>query len=88
LGFHKTAEGVFAPPGAGKDVIRTIHSIQRDSTVWQNGKKALGTFFYPREWSMISGCGSRSALTRHLTPSFSPTPTVVSWIRAITGTES
>jgi hypothetical protein len=51
-------------------------------------KKALGTFFYPREWSMISGCGSRSALTRHLTPSFSPTPTVVSWIRAITGTES
>jgi hypothetical protein len=30
LGFHKTAEGVFAPPGAGKDVIRTIHSIQRD----------------------------------------------------------
>ena len=30
LGFHKTDDGVFAPPGTGKDVIRTIHSFQRD----------------------------------------------------------
>jgi hypothetical protein len=35
-------------------------------------KRALGTFFYPRGWSMISGCGSRSALIFHRTPSFSP----------------
>jgi hypothetical protein len=39
-------------------------------------RRALGMFFYPREWSMISGCGSRSALTLHPTPSFSPTPMV------------
>ena len=51
-------------------------------------KRALGTFYSRREWSMISGCGSRSALTLHRIPSFSPTPTVGSWIRAITGTES
>jgi hypothetical protein len=37
-------------------------------------RRALGMFFYPREWSMISGCGSRSALTRRPTPSFFPTP--------------
>jgi hypothetical protein len=36
LGFHKTDEGVFAPPGAGKDVIRTIHSIQRDDRLAVN----------------------------------------------------
>jgi hypothetical protein len=30
LGFHKTADGAFAPSGAGKEVIRTIHSVQRD----------------------------------------------------------
>src|ERR1700730_2939558 len=50
-------------------------------------RRALGTFFYPREWSMISGCGSRSAQTLHPMPSFFPTPTVGSWIREITGTE-
>ena len=36
LGFHKTDEGVFAPPGAGKDVIRTIHSVQRDDRLVVN----------------------------------------------------
>lgn len=29
LGFHKTDEGSLAPPGSGKDAIRTIHSLQR-----------------------------------------------------------
>ena len=38
LGFHKTDEGVFAPPGTGKDVIRTIHSIQRDDRLAANQK--------------------------------------------------
>jgi hypothetical protein len=30
LGFHKGADGVFAPPGTGKEVIRTIHNVQRN----------------------------------------------------------
>jgi hypothetical protein len=36
LGFHKTDDGTFAPPGAGKDVIRTIHSVQRDDRLALN----------------------------------------------------
>jgi hypothetical protein len=36
LGFHKTDEGIFAPPGAGKDVIRTIHSVQRGDRLAAN----------------------------------------------------
>jgi hypothetical protein len=36
LGFHKTDDGGFAPPGAGKDVIRTIHSVQRDDRLALN----------------------------------------------------
>src|SRR5450755_1545710 len=36
LGFHKTDDGVFAPPGAGKDVIRAIHSIQREDRLAAN----------------------------------------------------
>src|ERR1700676_351790 len=46
-------------------------------------KKALGMFFYRRGWSMISGCGNRSPPTLHPIPSFSPTPTVDSWIREL-----
>src|SRR5664279_858973 len=38
LGFHKTDDGVLAPPGTGKDVIRTIHSIQRDDRLAANQK--------------------------------------------------
>jgi len=38
LGFHKTDDGVFAPPGTGKDVIRTIHSVQRDDRLAANQK--------------------------------------------------
>jgi len=30
LGFHRTDDGTLAPPGEGKDVIRAIHSSQRD----------------------------------------------------------
>lgn len=29
LGFHKTDDGLLAPPGSGKDVVRSIHSMQR-----------------------------------------------------------
>ena len=36
LGFHKTDDGTFAAPGAGKDVIRTIHSAQRDDRLALN----------------------------------------------------
>jgi hypothetical protein len=36
LGFHKTDDGVFTPPGTGKDVIRTIHSVQRDDRLEAN----------------------------------------------------
>jgi hypothetical protein len=36
LGFHKTDDGIFAPPGAGKDVIRTIHSVQREDRLASN----------------------------------------------------
>ena len=30
LGFTKSDDGVLMPPGSGKDVIRTIHAVQRD----------------------------------------------------------
>jgi hypothetical protein len=30
LGFTKSVDGVLVPPGSGKDVIRTIHGVQRD----------------------------------------------------------
>jgi uncharacterized protein DUF4338 len=30
LGFTKSDDGVLMPPGSGKDVIRTIHGLQRD----------------------------------------------------------
>jgi hypothetical protein len=36
LGFNKTDDGIFAPPGAGKEVIRTIHSVQRDDRLRAN----------------------------------------------------
>ena len=38
LGFHKTDDGIFAPPDAGKDAIRTIHSVQRDDRLALNRK--------------------------------------------------
>jgi hypothetical protein len=45
LGFHKTDDGTFAPPGGGKDVIRTIHSVQRD------GRLALNRRFISENFS-------------------------------------
>ena len=30
LGFHKAEDGTLVPPGTGKDVVRTIHSAQRN----------------------------------------------------------
>jgi hypothetical protein len=36
LGFHKADDGIFAPPDAGKEVIRTIHSAQRDDRLALN----------------------------------------------------
>ena len=36
LGFKKTKEGVLAPPGTGKEVVRTLHSLQRDDRLAAN----------------------------------------------------
>lgn len=36
LGFTKNDEGILVPPGSGKDVIRTIHSVQRDDRLAAN----------------------------------------------------
>jgi hypothetical protein len=36
LGFTKNEEGVLVPPGSAKDVIRTIHSVQRDDRLAAN----------------------------------------------------
>ena len=44
LGFHKTDDGIFAPPGAGKDAIRTIHSVQRDDRLAANQEFISGHF--------------------------------------------
>lgn len=36
LGFHKTKDGVLAPPGTDKEVIRTVHGVQRDDRLAAN----------------------------------------------------
>jgi hypothetical protein len=36
LGFEKTKEGELAPPGTGKDAIRTIHGVQRENRLAAN----------------------------------------------------
>lgn len=36
LGFTKAEDGVLVPPGSGKDVIRTIHGVQRDDRLAAN----------------------------------------------------
>lgn len=36
LGFTKNDDGVLTPPGSGKDVIRTIHGVQRDDRLAAN----------------------------------------------------
>ena len=36
LGFTKNDDGILTPPGSGKDVIRTIHSVQRDDRLAVN----------------------------------------------------
>jgi len=36
LGFHKSDDGALMPPGSGKDVIRTIHGVQRDDRLAAN----------------------------------------------------
>lgn len=41
LGFHKTDDGTFASPGASKEVIRTIHSAQRDDRLALNRDSSL-----------------------------------------------
>ncbi len=38
LGFHKTEDGMLAPPGTGKDVVRTVHNLQRGDWLTANGK--------------------------------------------------
>jgi hypothetical protein len=44
LGFHKTDDGTFTAPGASKDVIRTIHSVQRDDRLAVNRDFISGHF--------------------------------------------
>lgn len=36
LGFQKTEQGELAPPGTGKDAIRSVHSIQREDRLAAN----------------------------------------------------
>ena len=36
LGFKKTKDGLLAPPGTDKDVIRTVHGLQRDDRLAAN----------------------------------------------------
>lgn len=36
LGFHKTEDGMLAPPGTAKDVIRTVHAVQRNDRLAAN----------------------------------------------------
>jgi len=38
LGFTKNDKGILVPPGSSKDVIRTIHSVQRDDRLAANEK--------------------------------------------------
>jgi uncharacterized protein DUF4338 len=38
LGFTKNDEGLLVPPGSSKDVIRAIHSVQRDDRLAANDK--------------------------------------------------
>jgi hypothetical protein len=38
LGFTKNDEGILVPPGSSKDVIRSIHSVQRDDRLAVNDK--------------------------------------------------
>jgi hypothetical protein len=38
LGFTKNDEGILVPPGCSKDVIRAIHSVQRDDRLAVNDK--------------------------------------------------
>jgi hypothetical protein len=38
LGFSKSEDGVLIPPGTGKDVIRTIHSAQRNARIRDSAK--------------------------------------------------
>jgi uncharacterized protein DUF4338 len=38
LGFTKNEEGILVPPGSSKDVIRSIHSVQRDDRLAVNDK--------------------------------------------------
>lgn len=36
LGFHKTEEGLLAPPGIGKDIVRAVHAAQRNDRLMAN----------------------------------------------------
>lgn len=38
LGFTKSQEGLLVPPGSSKDVIRAIHSVQRDDRLAANDR--------------------------------------------------
>ena len=46
LGFHKTEDGMLALPGAGKDVVRTLHNGQRNDRLAAN--REFITESYPK----------------------------------------
>jgi Domain of unknown function (DUF4338) len=49
LGFTKSVDGVLVPPGSGKDVIRTIHGVQR------NDRLAASERFISERFSKLIG---------------------------------
>lgn len=44
LGFTKSDDGVLMPPGSGKDVIRTIHGVQRDDRLAGKNRRNLRAY--------------------------------------------
>lgn len=46
LGFHKTEDGMLALPGTGKDVVRTIHNVQRDD--WLEANRSFISKRFPK----------------------------------------
>ncbi len=44
LGFQKAEDGTLAPPGEGKDAIRTVHNVQRDDRLAANQEFIFARF--------------------------------------------
>src|ERR1700733_10696908 len=73
------------PAAEENRISETVYRGRFDRLAKQ--RRGLRTFFYPRRWSMISGCGPGVPRLINPLPSFPPTPTMDSWILATTGTE-